>query len=137
MTDHLTFAHLGVAVPDLDAGIRTYRDVFGHELLDGPYDDPIQKVRVCFMGDRASGGVEIELVSPLSDDSPVSQILSKGIGAYHTCHEVHDLDCTIEKLRSIGCVLLGKPQPAVAFDGRRITWLILPTRQLVELLEKQ
>lgn len=48
------FAHFGVAVSDLDRSLADYRDLFGYYLLSGPFVDPIQKVRVCFIGRRGS-----------------------------------------------------------------------------------
>ena len=61
--------------------------------------------------------------------------LAKGIGAYHICYEVSDLEKTLEDVRASGCVLISAPVPAAAFEGRRIAWLSTPTRHLVELLE--
>jgi len=39
-------------------------------------------------------------------------------------------------LRSGGFFLIAAPVPAVAFDGRRIAWLLGRDRSLVELVER-
>lgn len=132
----LKFNHIGVAVPAIAQAVESYRAIFNYSVLSGPFEDPIQKVSVCFMG-SGGGDVTIELVEPLSEDSPVSRALAKGIGAYHVCYEVRDLEQAMAHVRANGCLLLGKPVPAVAFGGRHIAWFYTPARQLVELVEEE
>jgi methylmalonyl-CoA/ethylmalonyl-CoA epimerase len=133
---NLKFKHLGVAVPDLGKALPVYRDVLGYSLASGPFDDPIQKVSVCFLT-SAQEGPELELISPLTADSPVRKILSSGGGAYHLCYETAHFDDAIAELSAKGCVVMSEPVPAVAFGGRRIVWLYMPTRQLLELVEAE
>ena len=132
-----TFHHLGVAVKSIARAIPVYQDLFGYELVSGPFDDAIQCVSVCFLRRQAPGEIMIELIAPLGENTPIDRVLSKGGGAYHTCYEVENLDETLAALKSKKCILVSGPVPAVAFDNRRIAWLFTPTQQLVELLEKQ
>ena len=125
-----------MAVQSIDKAIPVYRDLFGYEVISGPFEDPIQRVSVCFLGRPGPGEIMIELVEPLGDDSPVNRTLKKGASAYHVCYEVPNLDETLARLNSQGCIIVSKPVPAVAFDHRRIAWLYTPTRQLMEILEK-
>lgn len=131
--------HLGVAVADMDRAIELYRSLLGLRLLDGPYDDPIQRVRVCFLGTGQGRDAVIELISPVPgeppEQSPIHQYLKKELGAYHICYEVREIEQTIAEMRSKGCLVVSQPVPAVAFSGRRIAWLFLPTRHLIELVE--
>lgn len=131
------FHHLGIAVPDVAGALPVYERLFGHRLVDGPYDDPIQRVRVAFLKRGGAGEPVIELVAPTSADSPVHRYLSKEAGAYHVCYVVGEMEETIARLRGQGCLLVSAPAPAVAFGGRRIAWVFTPTRQLVELLERE
>jgi methylmalonyl-CoA/ethylmalonyl-CoA epimerase len=131
-----TFHHVGVAVKNLDESIPVYGDLFGYKLISGPFDDPIQKVSVCFMS-RGDGDPQIELVAPLGADSPINRTLEKGGGTYHICYEVPDIDRAIEHLYRHGSLLMGKPVPAVAFGMRRIAWLMTKARLLVELVQSE
>ena len=131
----LKFKHLGVAVPDLAQALPVYRDLFGYQVSSGPFDDPIQHVSVCFLGGGVTGQIEIELVAPLGENSPVRRILKNG-GAYHLCYETGDLQSSIAQLLEKGCVMVHEPVPAVAFEGRHIAWLFTPTRNLLELVER-
>ena len=119
-----------------DEAIASYRDVFGYEILDGPYDDPTQNVSVCFMGSGSGGEVQIELVAPLGESSPVDKLLKKGVSAYHVCYEVDDMDTIVDHLQESKCRLVSPPKPAALHSGRRIAWFFTPTNQLFEVLER-
>lgn len=133
----MRFRHLGVAVAKLEGAVETYGAILGYKLLSGPFFDPIQKVSVCFLGTDDPTDAVIELVAPLAEDSPVKTMLSRGGGAYHMCFETPRLDDALADLVAKGCLLVSKPVPAVAFGGRRIAWVFMPSRQLIELLEEE
>lgn len=132
----MRFAHFGIAVSDMQKAIVLHESLFGQRVLSGPVDDPVSKVTVCFLASSEGDEFVVELVAPLTADSPIRKILTTGGGAYHTCYEVDDLDTSLREARSLGCILLGQPLSAVAFGGRRIAWFYTPLRQLVEILEK-
>jgi methylmalonyl-CoA/ethylmalonyl-CoA epimerase len=123
-----------VAVPDLEAARAFYADALGLEIVSGPFEDPIQKVKVCFVGSPQSA--PIELICPLDSNSPVNKYLAKGIGAYHVCFAVTGIRDALAELWQKGCVIVSEPVPAVAFAGKQIAWCFSPTRQLIELLER-
>ena len=75
---------------------------------------PQQKVRVAFLTTRPEDA-RIELAQPAG--------------------EVPDLEAQIAEMRSRGALLAKRPKPAVAFDGRRIAWVITAEKFLIELLE--
>ena len=131
----LRFSHLGVAVPDLEAAIVLYQELLGYQLLSGPFDDNGQHVSVAFVGNGQEGNIVIELVAPLGHKSPVDSVLAKGRAAYHVCYETSNLDASLAEFRAKGCAVLEQPTPALAFEGRKIAWLYMPNRQLIELVE--
>jgi methylmalonyl-CoA/ethylmalonyl-CoA epimerase len=130
--------HVGVAVPSLEPATELLSSLFGYAVVGGPFDDPIQKVAVSFLAKSKEDVAEIELIAPLGDDSPVRSMLAKsGGGSYHLCFETHDIERAIEHAKSLGCVVLALPVPAIAFNGRRIAWIYTPQRQLFELVEAE
>lgn len=132
----LRLSHVGVAVPQLGPATASLEAIFGYRVVSGPFDDPIQRVSVNFLTTSPVDQVEIELVAPLTDDSPVRAMLDKnGGGAYHLCFETADLEGTLAHAKRHGCMIVSAPAPAVAFDGRRIAWIYTATRQLFELVE--
>jgi len=127
--------HLGIAVPALEPTIPMYADIFGYRLQSGPFEDQIQRVKVCFLGKGEAGEVLLELVAPLAENTPIKGVLAKGGGAYHICFEARDIEKTLADVARKGCVIVSQPVPAMAFDCRRIAWFFTPTGQLVELVE--
>ena len=128
--------HVGVAVPALDPAAESLASLFGYKVVSGPFDDPIQKVTVNFLATSGSGVAEIELIAPLTDDSPVKAMLAKnGGGAYHLCFETANIEAALAHAKQNGCVIVSGPVPAVAFEGRRIAWIFTRARQLFELVE--
>lgn len=130
------FHHIGIAVKDLAAAIPAYRQIFGYELISGPFQDPIQGVTVCFLT-QGVGDPMLELVAPLAVGSPVMGKVRQGGGPYHICYEVGDLNSAISDLTAQGSLLLSGPVPAVAFEGRQIAWIMTDVHLLVELLQAQ
>lgn len=130
--------HVGVAVPTLGPTTEMLSSLFGYRVISGPFDDPIQKVSVNFLTQSDQDIAEIELIAPLGEDSPIKATLAKGGGAaYHLCFETTDIDKAIEHAKKNGCILLGQPVPATAFEGRRIAWIYTSSRQLFELVEAE
>jgi methylmalonyl-CoA/ethylmalonyl-CoA epimerase len=128
--------HVGIAVPELAPTTESLTLLFGYRVISGPFDDPIQKVSVNFLTTSAEDVVEIELIAPLSEDSPIKSILARnGGGAYHLCFETIDIDKALEHASAQGCVIVSPGTPAVAFEGRRIAWIYTKSRQLFELVE--
>ena len=128
--------HVGVAVPKLGPTTELMTALFGYRVVSGPHDDPIQRVSVNFLTTAATDAVEIELIAPLTEDSPVKAMLVKGGGSsYHLCFQVANLDAALAHALRLKCVVVSQPAPAVAFQGRRIAWIYTPSRQLFELVE--
>jgi len=118
--DDAEFHHVGIAVRSIE---ETYRKV----------EDPIQKVRVAFL---ELNGLTVELVEPLEDRSPVSEILQKGQSIYHVCFQVPNIQRAIDQARGCGFHCIRQPAPAAAFEERKIAWLFSNVYGLVEVLEK-
>jgi methylmalonyl-CoA/ethylmalonyl-CoA epimerase len=130
--------HVGVAVPSLGPATEALADLFGYRVVSGPFDDPIQKVSVNFLTQSDQDVAEIELISPLSEDSPIASMLRKsGGGAYHLCFETTDIEQALGHAKNNGCVIVSPAVPAVAFNGRRIAWIYTRSRQLFELVESE
>jgi methylmalonyl-CoA/ethylmalonyl-CoA epimerase len=134
LMEEFAFHHFGVAVKDIHEGIASFSRSFGYELRSGPFDDPIQKVSVCFLS-RGDSDPTLELVAPLGPNSPVELTLRKGYGIYHVCYQVPNLRSAIDHLNEAGSFVLSGPAPAVAFGMREIAWLMTDANLLVELLQ--
>lgn len=127
--------HIGYVVRDIGSVMEGFCRSLRAQWNNVIYDDPHQKVRVAFLTTRPEDA-QIELVQPAGEDSPVYRFLhEKGGGLHHACYEVQHLEEQITEMRSHGALLAKRPKPAVAFDGRRIAWVITAEGFVVELLE--
>lgn len=128
------YHHVGVAVTNLLEAANRFKALLGYEIVSGPFDDPIQKVSVCFLS-RDSDDPWLELVAPLGEKSPIDRILERGGGAYHVCYQVRDIDGAINHLVTEGSYLISGPTPAAAFAMRPIAWLRTSPGLIVELVQ--
>jgi methylmalonyl-CoA/ethylmalonyl-CoA epimerase len=132
----LTLHHVGFVVPDITAAMAGFANSLAAAWDGRIYDDPQQKVKVAFLVTHPAQA-QIELVEPAADESPVLRFLrEKGGGLHHVCYEVEDLETNMAAMRSRGSVIAKRPKPAVAFNGRRIAWMLTPEKLLIELLER-
>jgi methylmalonyl-CoA/ethylmalonyl-CoA epimerase len=133
----LRLHHMGFVVADIAAAMPAFSKSMAAEWDGKIFEDPLQKAKVAFMTTRP-GDARIELVQPMGDGSPVARFLQeRGGGMHHLCYEVADLEAELTAFRSRGAAIASRPKPAVAFNGRRIAWVITAEKFLVELLEEK
>ena len=104
--------HVGIAVHSLDKALEFYRDTFGlHVHASAEVQD--QGVRAALL---TIGQSEIELLQPLSPESPVGRFLErKGEGLHHVCFQTPDVDSELEELKVKGVELVDqKPRRGLA-----------------------
>jgi methylmalonyl-CoA/ethylmalonyl-CoA epimerase len=128
--------HVGIVTSDIKSTIRHHKELFGFVPITEIVDDPIQKVSVVMLSDPEANSVPIELIAPLSDDSPVSQILKGKARLYHLCFQVDNIKEALQIFRSHGAIIISAPVPAELYKGKRIAFAYTPDKYVVELLEK-
>jgi len=129
--------HVGYVVASIEESIRPMAEQLRANWDGQIIHDPLQKVRVAFLAPEAPGQTQIELVEPAGPDAPVNRFLAAGGGFHHLCYEVADLEAEVARMRGLGAVVLRGPKPAVAFQGRRIAWVLTKQKMLIEYLEAQ
>ena len=98
--------HVAIVVPDLAAAARKYRDLLGAHVGE-PQALPEHGVTVVFV---RLENTKIELMTPLSMESPVAKFLERnpGGGMHHVCYEVPDLQGAAKVLTDAGARVLGE-----------------------------
>ena len=104
--------HIGVATPSIAESIAYYRDTMGAVQIHKPFDLPEQGVKVCFVhtpGEQGTEGTQVELLSPLDENSPVAGFIAKNPlgGQHHVCFEVPDIAEARAYFEGIGKRILG------------------------------
>jgi methylmalonyl-CoA/ethylmalonyl-CoA epimerase len=131
VTDAPRIAHVGIAVPDLDAAAAFYRDVLG---LDS---HPVEQADGADILSFSLGDSSIELLAPRAADSPIARFLERrGPGIHHICYRVADLDAALARCREAGYQLIDE-SPRQGAGGCRIAFLHprSTTGTLIELTE--
>ncbi len=129
----MTIDHIGIVVGSVEGAAAYYAEQFGLRAVGGRIHDPLQDVELQFLEDDR--GVRLELIRPLSADSPAARALKYGGGLNHICYRVADLQASVDALLATDAKLVRGPQPAVAFNGRSVVFLYTRQRELVELVE--
>jgi len=128
--------HVGFVVASIEKALPGFLTSF--EASNGPViHDPLQEANVVFVRTHPNEYTQIELVEPAGERSPVSRFLAKGGGLNHLCYEVGEIEAAIEELKGRKAVIVSRPQPAIAFNGRTIAWAMTPEWLLIELLEAE
>jgi methylmalonyl-CoA/ethylmalonyl-CoA epimerase len=129
----LNLDHIGIAVRDLDAAIDGYRSRYGVEPL---YREVVEAQGV----EEAMipvGGSFVQLLQPLTPDSPVGKYMEKnGEGLHHMAFAVADIEAALEHLAAEGARLIDQTA-RVGGRGAKIAFVHPKdlTGTLIELVE--
>ena len=128
-----TVNHIGIATPSLDESVELWS-----KLGFSPSEDKInedQGVKIRYL--KGSGNTRIELLEPLSGESPVGRFISsRGPGVQQIAIDVEDIEAMISDLVGIGVRMVSEV-PVIGSDGLRIAF-VHPSSTggvLIELVE--
>ena len=115
----LNLDHVAIAVSDLDEAVAQYRRQYGVEPL---YREIVEEQGV----EEAMipvGGSFVQLLRPLSDETPVGRFLTKnGPGLHHVAYAVPSIEDALEHLKSEGVRLIDE-SPRTGGRGARIAFV--------------
>ena len=97
--------HIAIAVADIEEASRFYTELLGLKVT-GVEELPKEQVKVAFI---PVGDTRIELVQPLSDESPISKFLEKrGQGLHHLCFRSDDIQHDLTTIVDSGARVLDR-----------------------------
>jgi methylmalonyl-CoA/ethylmalonyl-CoA epimerase len=113
--------HVAIAVPDLEAAARQYRDVLG-AAVSPVEDQPEHGVQTVFV---ELPNTKIELLGTLGEGSPIQGFLDRNPagGIHHLCYEVEDILAAADRLRAQGARVLGSGEPKIGAHGKPVLFL--------------
>ncbi len=113
--------HVAIAVPDLAAASKLYRDTLGAK-VSAPVDQPDHGVITVFI---KLPNTKIELLHPMGANSPIANFLAKNPagGIHHVCYEVKDIYAARDKLKTDGLRVLGDGEPKIGAHGKPVLFL--------------
>lgn len=111
--------HIAVAVPNLEEAMKFYVEALGLKLICTEIVQE-QGVRVAKLD---AGNTHIELLEPLSPDTPVGKFLSsRGAGLHHICFQVGDINGEIQTLKDSQTRLIDE-SPRIGAGGAQIAFV--------------
>lgn len=111
--------HIGVAVNSIEETLPLYAETYAMEL--------VHRERVEEQGVEAVlldvGENHVELLEPLSPDTPVGKFLAnRGPGLHHVAYQVEDIAKVLESLKAAGVRLIDET-PRVGIRDSRVAFL--------------
>jgi methylmalonyl-CoA/ethylmalonyl-CoA epimerase len=111
--------HVGVAVAELEPALEVYGDRLALTLAHREVISE-QGVEAALL-DVGEG--HVELLAPLSPDTPVGRFLAKrGPGLHHVAYQVSDIEQTLAALTRAGVELIDS-EPRTGIRGSRVAFL--------------
>ena len=111
--------HIGVAVEDLDAALALYDGDLSLALVHRETVEA-QGVEAVLLD---IGENHVELLQPLSPDTPVGKFLaSRGPGLHHVAYQTSDIDAELERLKAAGLRLIDET-PRTGIRNSRVAFL--------------
>jgi len=111
--------HIGVAVHEIEPALELYRDRLELEVAHREVVTE-QGVEAVLLD---VGENHVELLAPLSEDTPVGRFLAKqGPGMHHVAYQVSDIEAVLASLKREGMQLIDE-QPRVGIRDSRVAFL--------------
>lgn len=127
--------HIGIATRQISESLAVWVGALGL-LVESTEEVPEQGVRVAML---PIGETRVELLEPLSNDSPVGRFLEKrGPGIHHVAIRVADIHGALTRLRESGACLIDD-SPRVGAGGCLVAF-VHPSSTggvLLELVERR
>ena len=127
--------HIGIATRLIDEALVLWRDALGLE-IDSTEEVTEQGVRVAML---PIGESHIELLEPLSPNSPVGKFLEKrGPGIHHIAIRVTDIEASLAQLKEKGTRLIDET-PRLGAGGCLVAFIHPSSANgvLLELVQRQ
>jgi len=111
--------HIGIAVKNIDEALIFYKDILGLNYTGSETIDE-QMVKTAFINVE---GVNIELLEPTSEKSPIWKFLEKGRkGIHHIALSVDNIDEALNILQRGGVELIDKT-PKLGAHNKKIAFI--------------
>ena len=113
--------HIAIAVPDIKAAGKQYKDIFVAKVSD-VVEQPDHGVSTVFID---LGNTKIELLEELGENSPIGNFVKKNPkgGMHHICIEVEDINAAINKLNDHEVAITGTGKPKIGAHGKPVVFL--------------
>ena len=125
--------HVCIAVKSIEKSAPKLCNLLGFTTRTGKVTNTRQQVNVQFLS--RPGSIDIKLIEPSGESSPLWQFLKRGEGLHHLCFLTEDVTSCLSALEAKGLRVLAKPEPGEAFDDGLIAFGYAGSGLNVELID--
>lgn len=125
--------HVCVAVRSIDKSAPKLCELLGFTVKTGKVTNTRQQVNVQFL--KRLGSIDIKLIEPSGEESPLWQFLKRGEGLHHLCFKAEDVRGQLAALEVLGLRVLAPPAPGEAFDDELIAFGYAGAGLNIELID--
>ena len=129
----MTLDHIALAVRSIEAAADQLTKLLGYARSTPVVMNTRQKVNVLFLS--KSGSLDIKLIEPAGEDSPLWESLRRGAGLHHVAFRVDDVRKAVAELSAAGARVLAAPAPGEAFDDHLIAFCYAGSGLNIELVD--
>ncbi len=126
------FHHIGYATESI-ARERHALELLGYQAEGEPFVDTVQGIAGCFV---SGPGPRIELLENLPGEDTLTPWINAGVKLYHFAYQVDDMANALKWARSLRAKVIVQPVPAIAFNGRHISFVMLRNGMMLEFIHK-
>ena len=131
----MKFHHIGIFLSNIKTGETFFKKIIKIKRKSRIFFDIKLGVKVRFLYDDS--GICYEIVAPYGKNNPVNKVLKKkGNILNHVAYETKNLKKTMNYLRKINCAPITRPQPAKAFNNRKVIFFLTPLNFIIEIIQK-
>ena len=131
--NRINFHHYGLAVKELPSSVK-FHERLGYNCSE-PMIEPIQNVELVFC--ELESYPSVELVKPINEISPINGYVKKNKAiVYHICYEIGEPECMSIIFKDNKVLWESKPQPAILFNNRLVSFHFVDNLGLIEILQK-
>ena len=125
--------HVGVVTKSMEQGIKLWTEKFGYRQKTNLVLNSRQQVNVIFL--EKSGSIDIKLIEPADETSPVYRFARQGGGLHHLCFKCEILTTQLLALQEMGLRVISGPEPGEAFENENIAFVYATQGLNIELID--
>lgn len=125
--------HVAIAVRSIEKAAERLCGMLGYRRRTDKVTNTRHRVNVMFLCKQ--GSLDLKLIEPSDDESPLWEFVKKGGGLHHVCFKVADVGQACETLKGKGALVVSPPQPGEAFEEHDIAFCYLGLGLNVELID--
>jgi methylmalonyl-CoA/ethylmalonyl-CoA epimerase len=125
--------HICVAVRSIEKAAPKLCGLLGFSVKTTKVTNTRQQVNVLFL--HRPGSIDIKLIEPSGEESPLWQFLKRGEGLHHLCFKADDVRTQLAALEKLGLRVLAQPAPGEAFDDELIAFGYAGAGLNIELID--